>query len=257
MDYESGFIKLYRKFTKWEWYDDEKTKTVFLHLLLTANWEDRKWHGVEIKRGQLICSRKALAKTLGITEQSVRTALEHLKSTNEITTKSTNKGTLITLANYEKYQGSDFISTNEQTNKSTDCQPTSNQRVTTTKEYKEYKELKEIKNTSMHSIIDAWNELEDFGIVKIVSLTPGTKRYEMTQARVKQYGEEEVIRAIRKVKNSKFLQGSTFFKYDWFIAPNNFIKVLEGNYDNKGEAKAEPKKEIFPEEDYNPNIKRW
>ena len=32
----SGWIKLHRKITEWEWYSDANTFRVFMHLLLTA-----------------------------------------------------------------------------------------------------------------------------------------------------------------------------------------------------------------------------
>lgn len=37
-----GWIKLHRKFTDWEWYHDRKVKEVFLHLLLKANYQEKK-----------------------------------------------------------------------------------------------------------------------------------------------------------------------------------------------------------------------
>lgn len=138
----SGYIKLYRSMQEWEWYADPNTKAVFLELLLAANWKDSRYKGVLIKRGQAVIGRKALAEKLGMSEQAVRTALNHLKSTNEITTKSTNKLTVVTIEKYELYQGEDFEPTNKSTNKSTNEQPTNNQQLTTSK--KERKERKEI-----------------------------------------------------------------------------------------------------------------
>ena len=44
-----GFIKLHRKIIDWEWYDDINTKTLFIHILLMANFEDKKWHGETVK----------------------------------------------------------------------------------------------------------------------------------------------------------------------------------------------------------------
>ena len=50
------FVKLFRKFTEWEWYDDINVSRVFLHLLITVNWTDKKWKGQEIKRGSIVSS---------------------------------------------------------------------------------------------------------------------------------------------------------------------------------------------------------
>ena len=136
-----GFIKLYRSFASWEWYQDQNTKSVFIHLLLKANWENGRYRGHEVPKGSLVCGRKKLAKELGISEQSVRTSLEHLKSTNEITIKPTNRFSIITIVNWEKYQGYGDLLTNKSTNKS----PTANQQLTTYKEYKNIRNKEEKK----------------------------------------------------------------------------------------------------------------
>lgn len=128
-----GWIKLYRQFTKWEWYKDIKTKAVFLHLLLLANHEENKWQGQTVKRGQVVIGTIKMAEELGISRQSVRTSLNRLKSTNEITIKSTNKYSLVTIVNYEKFQGDEIKSTNETTNNLTFNQPATNQQLTTNK----------------------------------------------------------------------------------------------------------------------------
>lgn len=99
-----GFIKLHRKILDWQWYDDINTKVVFLHLLLTANYEDKSWHGIQIKRGQLIISLSNLAEETCLTLKQVRLALDKLKRTNEIVTKGHTRYTLVTIVNYEKYQ---------------------------------------------------------------------------------------------------------------------------------------------------------
>jgi TusA-related sulfurtransferase len=131
---EKGWIKIHRKMTEWEWYDDIITFKLFIHLLLTVNYEDKEWHGILIKKGQIVTSRGHLAKQLNVGDQQIRTALTKLKSTSEITIKTTNKYTIITILNWIKYQ--------QLTNKLTNEQPTTNQQLTTTKELKELKEIK-------------------------------------------------------------------------------------------------------------------
>lgn len=110
------WIKLHTKFSEWEWYTDPVTKVVFLHLLLKANWKPTRWKGVEIGVGQLVIGRKALAEELGLTERNIRTALEHLKETGEITIQATNKYSLVTIENWGKYQGCDIESDQQNAN---------------------------------------------------------------------------------------------------------------------------------------------
>lgn len=131
------WLKLNRGLLKWGWYSDANTMRVFLDILLNANYEDGEYRGHQIKAGQCVIGRKALAKRLCISEQSVRTALEHLKSTNEITIKSTNKFSIATITNWAKYQCRDD-ETNHQnihqaSQQSTNNQPTTNQQLTTSK----------------------------------------------------------------------------------------------------------------------------
>lgn len=127
---ETGFIKLHRSFLKWEWGDKPEMTHLFIHLLLTANYEDKNWRGIEIKRGQLLTSRRSLARKTGLSEQQIRTCFINLQNTHEITLKSTHHFTLISLTNYEKYQ-----KINPQSN------PQNTQKSTTTKEYKEVKNI--------------------------------------------------------------------------------------------------------------------
>lgn len=101
---ESGFVRIYRSMLKWEWYDDANTMRVFLHLILTANYEPQKWHGITIERGQRICSYGVLAKELKLSEKSVRTAIGHLMLTGEVAHAATPNYGVFTVLNYELYQ---------------------------------------------------------------------------------------------------------------------------------------------------------
>lgn len=127
---EIGYIQIHRQLLNWEWYSDIPVRLTFIHLLIIANWNNSEWKGTVIKRGQVVVGRKKLSKEIGISEQQLRTSLVKLKSTQEITIKSTNKYSVVTLVKYNDYQDEKKKSTN----KKTDKQPTNNQQSTTTKE---------------------------------------------------------------------------------------------------------------------------
>lgn len=134
----SSWIKLDRRILKWGWYSDMNVKGVFLHLLLIASYEDGEYLGNKIKRGQAIIGTVETANQLGITRQQLRTALSKLEKSGEISKKTTNKFTLITIENYNKYQDVTLISNQRATNE----QPTDNQRATTLKNVKKLKKVK-------------------------------------------------------------------------------------------------------------------
>ncbi len=138
---ENGFIKIDRSILNWRWYHDSTTFKVFIHLLFKANYKDSEFKKHIIKRGQLVTGRKALSKELEISERQVRTALEHLKSTNEITITPTSKYSIITINSYNKYQDVDQHIDQQVTNK----RPASDQQATSNRPHhkKEKKNKKE------------------------------------------------------------------------------------------------------------------
>lgn len=91
-------------------------------------------------------------------------------------------------------------------------------------------------STFVERVIESWNSL---GLTsKLKTIKAGTKRHTMLKARVKQYSENEIVQAINNIKESSFLMGRVKdfeITFDWFIRPNNFIKVLENNYKDKGD----------------------
>lgn len=83
------------------------------------------------------------------------------------------------------------------------------------------------------SVMAAWNELP---VTQIQAVNRGTKRYTMLKARIAEYGLDAVLEAINLVSQSPFLLGRKtdfMITFDWFIRPNNFIKVYEGNYNEQ------------------------
>lgn len=141
---ENGFIKIFRKIKDWEWYTNDTTFRVFFHLLLCANWESKIYRGVEIKRGQVVKKQEDIALELKITDrkgkprrQPIRSALNNLKSTNDITIEKSPIGSIITINNYNDYQDQTTKKTNK--NEKINQQPNHQSNQTINKEEKEEK----------------------------------------------------------------------------------------------------------------------
>lgn len=116
---ENGFVKFDRKIANWRWYHDVNTFKLFFHLIITANYEPKPFENITVQRGQRVASYQSLAAETQMSVQNVRTALNHLISTGEVTRQSTSKYTVFTIVNYNMYQD------NQQTN-----QQTANKRLT-------------------------------------------------------------------------------------------------------------------------------
>jgi DNA-binding Lrp family transcriptional regulator len=99
-----SWIKLHRRFLDWEWYSCTNTKILFLHLILKANYENKKWRGERINRGQLFTSIRHMAMEVGISEKAIRNSLKKLEKTSEIIVEGASHGTMITICKYDTYQ---------------------------------------------------------------------------------------------------------------------------------------------------------
>lgn len=147
------YIKIFKRLTTWEWYKDTNTFRVFMHILLTANYEPKKYKGVTIGRGQCVFGRRAWAEKLGLTERQIRTSIAHLKATNEITITSTNRFSVITVVKWDFWQ---IENGNRPTNRPTERQRSDQQSAIKSTTSKEYKNIY-INNNNAKKRSDVWS----------------------------------------------------------------------------------------------------
>ena len=166
----AGYIKLHRKITEWEWYTDANTMRLFLHLLLLANHAEQKWRGVTIKRGQRLTSLNKLSIETGLSKRSIRTSLNKLKTTHEITIKTTSKYSIITLNNYDTYQTdskqSDTQTTHDRHASDTQATPNKNDKKNKNKKKDIYTRISELDYSdpvkeAIKNFVDHREEIKD------------------------------------------------------------------------------------------------
>ena len=232
----SGWISLHRKLIDWEWYTDANTMRLFVHLLLKSNHKPAKWRGIDIDRGQHLTSIDILSRDLGLSFQQIRTAIKKLKSTGEITSKTTSKNSIITVAYYDLYQDSNKQPNNEITREQ---QQDNNQVTTNNNDNNENNE-----NTQSESkipvcphdkIIDLYHKIlpELQGVNK--TLWKGSKREKDLSSRWKQ--NEEFRKGefwdwfFKNVRTSNHHMGGSEggwkAELGWLVKKENFIKLVE------------------------------
>ena len=140
----SGWIKLHRTLKSWEWYQDANAVRLLVHLLVSVNYEPKKWKGVNIKPGQVVTSLDHLSQDLKLSKQQVRTAIAKLEKSGEITRERTRHCLHVTLVKWDELQGEQHEDNTESNTTITREQHDDNTTITPTKEVKNIRS-KEIK----------------------------------------------------------------------------------------------------------------
>lgn len=225
--------------TDWEWYENTNVFRLFYHCLLHTNLEDKRYCGKEIKAGQFVSSITRISAETGLTESQVRTALKKLKDTGYISTKSTNKYTIYTVNEYQKYIGGQVAETTTEENKVVENGTKMEQTVERKMEQTDEK---------------AFNECFE-RLWKKYPSKKGKGQVSDTKKKVLyQIGEEHIQRALKRYLDGlekdaswrKPQNGSTFFN-------SGYVDYLDENYEKPPEPKPQrnPASVLECERDYD------
>lgn len=232
----NGWIRLDRKITKWDWYDDINTTRLFIHLLLTCNYEKKKWHGIMLEPGQKVTGRKKLAEEIGLSEQQIRTCISNLQSTSNLTIQSTNKYSIVTICNYSAFQQKP--NGGQPANQPTNT-PISNQQSTTMKQYKQINnKQKELYNNFS---LDYYYEKVPKIFNGAIELSPQTPRVltinNTIRKSIKSRLKDKSFKNLKSWRlyfewamKSKFLTENSWADFNWLTKEENIQKVRAGNY---------------------------
>lgn len=235
---------------EWEWYENTNVFRLFYHCLLHTNLEDKRYCGKEIKAGQFVSSITRISAETGLTESQVRTALKKLKDTGYISTKSTNKYTIYTVNEYQKYI--DCVQVAETTTEENKVVENGTKMEQTDKNAKKNceKSKENCEKPNKKAFIDCferlWKQYPNKRGKGQVSDTKKKTLYEI--------GEEKIERALKRYlddlsKDSSWRKpqnGSTFFN-------SGYVDYLDENYEKPPEPKPQrnPASVLSCERDYD------
>ena len=205
-------MKLHRKFKNWEWYGDIITRGIFIDLLLTVNWEEKKWRGITVPAGSLVTSIEHLAQSTGVSPRVLRERLNKLEKTGEIAKQTSNKFTIITLLNWRKYQDfldvKDDIEQDSPNNRQTNAKQMPNNRQQLNNEKK--RRNKEIKNNtppaSGTGVIPKEQSPYSFSEPEQVSAVQMMDSLDRWERLLKVWITSENVHILKKVRDHHFLK---------------------------------------------------
>lgn len=135
-----GWIKMHRSLAKHAIASDPHSLSVWVHLMLLANFAPSKklvnGRMMEIAAGQMITSRKTISERTGVQESKVERILKMLESEQQIKQQGMSKFRLISIVNWETYQGDEQQSEQQMNSRRT----ASEQQMNTLEEGKNPKE---------------------------------------------------------------------------------------------------------------------
>ncbi len=242
--------------TDWEWYENTNVFRLFYHCLLHTNLEDKRYCGREIKAGQFVSSITRISAETGLTESQVRTALKKLKDTGYISTKSTNKYTIYTVNEYQKYIDCGQVAkatTEENTvvkNGTKMEQPVERKMEQSEENAKETCEKS--KETCEKSNKKAINECFERLWKKYTNKRGKGQVSDTKKKTLYEIGEEKIERALKRYlddlsKDSSWRKpqnGSTFFN-------SGYVDYLDENYEKPPEPQRNPASILACERDYD------
>ncbi len=221
-----GFYKLNNKILKFN-ISKNKEEILFNHYIMQKENIQRIKN--ELPKGQFYLTIRTVCNDLEVTYGKARHLINTFEKLDIITlVKAGGKNRTPSIYLYNSFINNDTVN-----NTVNDTAYNTSKKEILKRNIKNNNISKDIYvSNNIDTIKERWNSLNISNIVNIKG-----KGLKLLNARIKEYGLGSIYIAIENIKKSDFLKGQNnknwIINFDWFILPNNFIKVLEGNYTNR------------------------
>lgn len=208
-----GHITINRQIMDWRWYTHHTHRSVFIHCLIKANFKDNYLGKTLIKRGSFVTSGQRLSDELGYTKRTILRALEDLEGSGELSRKSNNKGTMISITKYDSFQGGVTQGSHQSTPPSIRKVPTNNN-------------VNNVNNTYSEKLVRCFEDNE------IITWLKKGNNKKSQDALILLYKKDFIIKEINNaycwvVENNKKRKAGTFLS-KWFENSNHTNKFNLG-----------------------------
>lgn len=225
-----GWISINRRLQNKSWYRKSEYVHVWLHLLLNANHEDKKIlignKEIEIKRGQLLTSRRKISEKTNVQETLVYRILKLFESVHQIEQQKTNKYTVITIVNYDKYQKNEHQIEQQMNNKRT----TNEQQMNTNNNdnnvnnniyYYLERQFGRTLAPAEYELLSSWQDWFNDDIIRLAidkTILQGARALSYTEAIINTWHDKQFT-TVEECKNENIKteerETPEIFEYDW------------------------------------------
>jgi hypothetical protein len=253
---EQGYIKLWRKSLESGLLRNHKVWVFWTWCLLKATHKEHTavigYQQVLLQPGQFVFGRRKAAKETGLSEREVRTSIVLLGKWKNLTIKTTNKFSIITLVNWAHYQSEPM----ETTSKTTSRRPAGDH-IQECKEWKECKEqysaklsdkeslsayleslpeYKTLSSTCKTNILEFINKVRQGNKTKTLAPSRAAKLISSLMAILGKYGADHTVSGINAVFSKEKRDGFSYGQQD----PTGYVRaVAKSRYSKAAQAAAE------------------
>ena len=240
----SGYARFHRSLVGHPAFRNDAEAMAFAYLVLRASWKPvrvrYKGKAIELGRGQLAMSVRDLAEAMDRDKGWVERLLKRLKSETMVETRAETGVLVVTICNYDKYQHSND---ERETPRETEYETRARQTQDTEQVTEEYKNEEDTDATHqceraprepVREALSDWNQAAALaGWPQVAKFT--ASRQAKLRSRLREDGLDGWRAAIDRARSTPFLGRSppAWFTFDFLVKPENFAKVIEGNYDRQ------------------------
>lgn len=249
---DAGYVRIYRSLLGHPAFRNDAEALAFAWMVIRAQWRPTrvryKDRIIQLHRGQLAISVRDMANALDRDKAWVERLWKRLKSETMLETASATGVSVVTICNYDDYQGDrDTDEAVRETPRETDARQARDTEQRREKGKKVIEEETDVSSSRQpddcDAVVSSWNAMAtstDLPTCQKLS----DKRRKACRARLRDDGLDAIQRAIARIPHSAFLRGDTGnwagASFDFLLRPDSVTSILEGKYDDRDRSVPPP-----------------
>lgn len=242
-------VKFYRNIIEWQWFHVPEMVQLIMYFVCKADHEPYDDGGVLVGKGQVLITRRDVCAALNMSEQTYKTCMKRLIADRKVmTTTDMFKSTLVTVLNFSRYVDCSDVSETASESKAVETDaaqtmpplsgiPSSLFGDELPAEAPVSNKTKKKQEVDCDFIVNLYHDRCP-SFPKVLKLSDKRKAKVRIRFEEMSFSYETLQEVFDRCEASHFMRGDNArgwrADFDWIFAnAQNWVKVLEGKYDNR------------------------